>query len=326
MSSSPVQTVCPIYDYQEPSTPPDPTAVYFPGACFKLYAVAPPGVPKDRRCQHDKRSLERQRTEGLYALSLANRIRLPLSPSLSITLSDKLCGGIREHVTHVWTACTSSPTSENVSSIVVAKFYDPLYFHDEYDSIDPLRLAARSVASEVKAYEMLQSFQGISVPRCLGLYATTIPEQDGRTVYVLLLEFVTGKDLRYLSEDGDGEDIMADYLCERHREAMFAPLFQLMMDFRDLGVCQDDLAPRNIIIRPPARPGPFCSNECCPARFEVDIDDVRAVMVDFERVYIEYPPNPEAMKSVRRRFANAVIKDYFTYWFRNICTYPSYRA
>ncbi|KAK0453853.1 hypothetical protein EV421DRAFT_2030744 [Armillaria borealis] len=278
MASSPIQTAA------RPDNALDPDAVYFPGACFKLYAVAPPDIPK-----------------GLAIL----------------------CGGIREHVTHVWAA---SPTPEKTSSVVVAKFYDSLYFEDEYDSIDPLRLAARSVANEAKAYEMLQSLQGISVPRCLGLYATAIPEQDGRTVYVLLLELITGKGLQYLSEGGDGEEIVADYLCKRHREAIFSPLFQLMMEFRDLGVCQDDLAPRNIIIRPPARSGPFCSNECCPARFEIDADDVRAVMVDFERVYIEYPPNPDAVKSVRRRFENAVIKDYFTYWFRNICTYPNYEA
>ncbi|KAK0462921.1 uncharacterized protein EV420DRAFT_1144992 [Desarmillaria tabescens] len=185
----------------------DPNNAYFPGACYQLHTVAPPCFPSgDRWCHHNGYSRQPQRTEGVYALSLANHIPFPPSPSLSITLSDRLSGGIREHITHVWTARTSSPIPEKTPTTVIAKFYDPLYFHDEYESIDPLRLATRSAASEVKAYEMLQSLQGISIPRCLGLYATAIPEQDGRTVYVLLLELVAGKGLHYLCETGGVEE------------------------------------------------------------------------------------------------------------------------
>ncbi|KAK0213708.1 hypothetical protein IW262DRAFT_1467040 [Armillaria fumosa] len=46
-----------------------------------------------------------------------------------------LCGNIREHVTHIWEAHASSPTLENASTAVVAKFHDPLYFLDEYESV-----------------------------------------------------------------------------------------------------------------------------------------------------------------------------------------------
>lgn len=330
MASS-TQTIFPVYDYQEPpSTPPDnttdPDAIYLPGACFNLYAVTPPPIPNgDQWCQHDAHSLQRQKVEGLFALSLTNRIPVPPSSSLSTTLSESLCGGVRDHVTHVWTASSSSTTS-NGSETVVAKFYDPLYFHDEYDSVDPLRLVAWSVASEVKAYEMLQSLQGICIPRCLGLYATAITEQDGRTVYVLLLECVAGADLRYLCEDGHRDEIVADFLCQRHREAIFATLVQLTMDFLNLGVLQDDLAPRNIIIRPLAHPGPFCADERCPARFRIDVDDVRAVMVDFERVQIEYPPNPNKISYFQKLFANADIKEYLSRWFRNTHEFPDYRG
>ncbi|PBK87292.1 hypothetical protein ARMGADRAFT_463898 [Armillaria gallica] len=308
-------------------TTPDPNDIYFPGALYQLYTVESPCFSKDdQQYLHDNNSRQRQRTERVLALSIANRIHLPSAPSLSITLSNRLCGGIREHVTHVWAAHTSSPTLENASTTVIAKFYDPLYLYDEYESVDPLRLAARSVPNEVKTYEMLQSLQGICIPRCLGLYATVIPEQDGRTVYVLLLELVAGKDLRYLCEDVKREEIVADYLCERHCEAIFATLFRLTMDFMDLGVLQDDLAPRNVIIRPPAHPGPFCSDERCPARFEIDTDDVRAVMVDFERIRIKYPPDPDTVSLFGRLFANADVRDYFASWFRNICAYPDYNG
>ncbi len=64
------------------------------------------------------------------------------------------------------------------------------------------------------------------------LFAIVIHEQDGRTVYVLLSELIAGKGLQYLCETGDGgDDIVADYLCETHHEAIFAGMFQLTLDF-----------------------------------------------------------------------------------------------
>ncbi|PBK70411.1 hypothetical protein ARMSODRAFT_974364 [Armillaria solidipes] len=129
-------------------------------------------------------------------------------------------------------------------------------------TVDPLRLAARS---------------GVSPNR----------------ICVLLLGLVAGTDSRYLCEDGDREEVVADYLCE----AIFAMLLWLTMDFMDLGVLQDDLTPRNIIIRPPARPGPFPPDERCLVWLETDADDVRAVMVNFERIHVEYPSNPEVQST-----------------------------
>ncbi|KAK0189949.1 hypothetical protein F5146DRAFT_1122359 [Armillaria mellea] len=201
-------------------TAPDPNDVYFPGASYSLYPVKTPDVPEgDEWCEHNEQSLQRQRTAGVYALCLADRIHLPPSPSLTITLYQRLCGRIREHVTHVWIA-----TSPNAT--VVTKFYGPLYFRDAYDNTDRLRLAAWSAASEVRVYEKLQSLQGTCIPRCLGLYATALPEQEDRTVYVLLLEYVIGKDLQYL--------------CEKHCDAIFSTVFRLAMDFIELGVSQSN--------------------------------------------------------------------------------------
>ncbi len=84
------------------------------------------------------------------------------------------------------------------------------------------------------------------------------------------------------------------------------------MDFMDLGVLRDDLAPMNVIFRPPARPGPFPLDERCLVRPETDADDVRAVMVKFERIHVEYPSNPEAVNWFWRLFAYAVIEDQGT--------------
>ncbi|KAK0213697.1 hypothetical protein IW262DRAFT_1467030 [Armillaria fumosa] len=84
----------------------------------------------------------------------------------------RLCGGIRENVTRVWTATSSNAT-------VVAKVYGPLYFRDSYDITDPIRLAASEVSP--------------SIIRKDGLH-------------------VTGKDLRYLCEKrGETDETGTDY-------------------------------------------------------------------------------------------------------------------
>ncbi|KAG7442677.1 uncharacterized protein BT62DRAFT_1010000 [Guyanagaster necrorhizus] len=140
-----------------------------PSACYELYPAKASRFPKgDKWRKHDKRSLQRQSENGIFSLCLTNRIRIPAraSPSLSITLSHKLCGGFREHVTHVWTATTSFSKPKKGSTIVVAKFYDPLFFGDS-DGTDiraPLCLATWSAATQVGSYENLESLQGTGIP------------------------------------------------------------------------------------------------------------------------------------------------------------------
>ncbi|SJL08693.1 uncharacterized protein ARMOST_12062 [Armillaria ostoyae] len=161
-------------------------------------------------------------------------------------------------------------------------------------TVDPLRLAALSVES---------AFLDASV---------SIRQVSPNRICVLLLGLVAGTDSRYLCEDGDREEVVAEYLCE----AIFAMLLWLTMDFMDLGVLQDDLTPRNIIIRPPARPGPFPPDERCLVWLETDADDVRAVMVNFERIHVEYPSNPEVVSWFWRLFSYAVIEDQGTVSFQ----------
>ncbi|KAK0236589.1 hypothetical protein EDD85DRAFT_578879 [Armillaria nabsnona] len=118
---------------------------------------------------HNKFTLQRQKTAGVLTL-LAHRVHLPPLSSLPITLSQKLCGGIREHVTQVWTFSTSSSESPMT---VVAKFYDPLYFYDPVEVFDPSHIVAYSGPIEVNVYEMLHVFQGT----CILRYATLLHAQ-----------------------------------------------------------------------------------------------------------------------------------------------------
>ncbi len=143
-------------------------------------------------------------------------------------------------VTHTWTTVLSSEP-KNGSPTLVPKNFGALYFRDEYESVDTLHLAARSTPNEVKAYELFQYFQGISIPRCLSIYATVTPQQDVRTVYLLVLEVLVGKGLQNLFEMGDRDDsVLADYLCEDHHEAIFTAMFQLALNFASRRVYHAD--------------------------------------------------------------------------------------
>ncbi|KAK0213700.1 hypothetical protein IW262DRAFT_1411050 [Armillaria fumosa] len=68
------------------------------------------------------------------------------------------------------------------------------YFRDSYSSSPP-RCMVYCEGNESSRETPVSP----CIHRCLGLYAITLPEQEGRTVDVLLLEHVTGKDLRYLA-------------------------------------------------------------------------------------------------------------------------------
>ncbi len=39
-----------------------------------------------------------------------------------------------------------TPSSLTLEKTVIARFHDSVYLHDEYEFVDPLRLAAQSVA------------------------------------------------------------------------------------------------------------------------------------------------------------------------------------
>ncbi len=70
------------------------------------------------------------------------------------------------------------------------------------------------------------------------------------------------------------------------------------MDVPSLGVFQNR---RNIVVRSPARRGPFCS---CPTRLEIDADDIQAEMIDMERVQ-------RAIEHFRNKFINGIPNEYF---------------
>jgi hypothetical protein len=127
--------------------------------------------------------------------------------------------------------------------------------------------------------------QGTKVPRFYGYFAAAVPAQRGRTVYIILLEEVPGRDLRAIVPPDDAENV-----CAKHKVAIIDAALNLAPDMATCGVRQLDLQPRNVILRPQQHVlqsvsgTRFCDTKECLLAFEVDCDDLHMVMVDFEMV------------------------------------------
>jgi hypothetical protein len=157
----------------------------------------------------------------------------------------------------------------------------------------------RSVATETKSYNLLQPLQGDLVPRFHGLFLCSIPHQQ-RTVYVVLLEYIHGEDVRSLRRGG---------LCAEHKDAITEVALEIWVRARSLGVIHCDVNPRNFVLRSVAEeksiecsdpPQPnvggkgasHCSTPNCPLHLSVGALDLRVVMIDLEDVAFREPDKP----------------------------------
>ena len=280
-------------------TEPTPEGTYYTGVTLDLHTWGPPARPDIRaRYERDRMRLMVQLT-GRYSTSVAERATLPSTPpAISITLERRLLSSIGR-VPHVWTAhvqggsphAESTPTESTVyPPLLVAKIYDPVFFDDdEAQWFDPFALRDLGVSSEVEAYERLTPLQGTKVPRFYGHFMAALPSQDGRTVNVILLEYVPGKDMRVLVP---GEE--AEKICGKHREAVIDTALRLFFDILAYGVRHTDMQPRNVIVRPQQKDVAgmqYCTKGECLLCHEVDCNDLGMVVVDFEIVDFKEPDN-----------------------------------
>ncbi|KAG5633748.1 hypothetical protein DXG03_006735, partial [Asterophora parasitica] len=86
---------------------------------------------------------------------------------------------------------------------------------------------------------------GTKVPRFYGYFAAALPAQHSRTVYILLLEQIPGRDLRS-SVPPD----VAENFCVKHKDAIIDATLRLDFDVLACGVDQQDMKSRNVILRP----------------------------------------------------------------------------
>lgn len=302
---------------------------YHPGAVLDLYACQLPAPPTSTRLIYEVPPSPTQLSER-YNKSIAERVALPSTPpAVSITL-DKRCDSSMRRVPHVWTARVQGSSSHvgaratttthtTYPPQLVAKIYDPVFFDDdETQWDDPFFVRDLSVSCEVEAYRRLEPLQGTKVPRFYGYFATALPAQHGRTVFIILLEKVPGRDLRAIVPPD-----VTEMVCANHKDAIIDAALRLFFDIVACGVNQQDMQSRNVILRPQNHVSlsvsgtRFCDTKECLLALEVDCDELHMVMVDFEMVDFEQPNTSFSERAVQRTHIEKVKSTYLERWLEN---------
>ncbi|KAJ3552798.1 hypothetical protein NP233_g12790 [Leucocoprinus birnbaumii] len=292
------------------------TETCYTGAALDLFAWPRPTPPTETVVKYEvlpRPTLLRER----YKQSIDERVALPSTPpTVSIILEERMVSSMKR-VPHVWMARVQGSTTTYPSHLV-AKIYDPVFF-DDYETQwhDPFYLRDLSVSCEVEAYRRLEALQGTQVPRFYGYFTAMLPAQHSRTVYLILLERVPGRDLRAIVPQKDAEKV-----CLKHKEAIVDVALRLFYGFFTYGVRNRDMQPRNIILRPQKHASRmvsrtwFCDTEECPLVLEVDCDDLNMVMVDFERVNFGKPGPSSYKKAVQHMALDKQV--YIEDWLENV--------
>ncbi|KAI0003707.1 hypothetical protein BJV74DRAFT_481281 [Russula compacta] len=303
---------------------------YHPGVALDLYAWQLPAPPTSTRCTYEDGPPSATELSERYNKSIAERVALPSTPpTVSITL-EKRYDSSTGRVSHVWTArvqgssshagaTTTTMTHTTYPPLLVAKIYDPVFFDDdETEWYDPFVLRDLSVACEVETYRRLGPLQGTEAPRFYGYFAAALPAQHDRTVYVILLEEVSGRDLRVIVPPDVTENV-----CAKHKDAIIDAALRLFFDILACGVKQEDMQPRNVILRPQKHMSllvsgtRFCNTKECLLALEVDCDDLNMVMVDFEMVDFQEPQTSFSEQAVQRTHIEKVKSMYLERWLEN---------
>jgi hypothetical protein len=261
---------------------------YHVGLPLSLYSYRPPDPPADRdeMCPYKEDESKLTDIVDRFNLSVAQRITTPnTAPDVLVTLEQRIsCGEGR--IPHVWIANVQC-CSESVSypSKIVAKIYDPVYFDsEEAEYGNPFTLRDLSVANEVGAYQSLKPLYGSSVPRFYGHFITPLSKQKDRTVNVILLELIDGNSLSKIIPPNQTET-----LCIEHKSAVIESSLRLFLNVKAHGIRQNDMQPRNIILKPSRKKRVFCGKDGCPLLSKADMHDLEVVMVDFENVEFKEP-------------------------------------
>ncbi len=170
----------------------------------------------------------------------------------------------------------------------------------------------------MEAYQRLGPLQGTKVPRFYGYFTAAVPAQQGRTVYIILLEEVPGRDLRAIVPPDVTENV-----CAKHKGAIIDAALRLFIDVLACGVKQEDMQPRNVILRPQKHVSlsvsgtRFCGTKECLLALEVECDDLHLVMVDFEMVDFKEPDTSFREEAVQRTHVERAKSNYLERWLEN---------
>ncbi|KAG7441420.1 uncharacterized protein BT62DRAFT_487752 [Guyanagaster necrorhizus] len=97
-----------------------------------------------------------------------------------------------------------------------------------------------------RPYRRLEHLYGTKAPRFYGHFVAPLPAQHDRTISIVLMEHIHGRDIRDLVPREKEET-----LCSMHKNALIDAALRLYFDIYALGVEQLDMQPRNVILRCP---------------------------------------------------------------------------
>ncbi|KAK0450281.1 uncharacterized protein EV420DRAFT_745843 [Desarmillaria tabescens] len=290
-------------------------STYFAGASLQLYSHPPPDCPADEWCSYGKDALVMTRIEDRLNASIARRVPIPSIPThVSIILNKRLVSSTRR-IPHVWTAHIQDSSSDvRYPLTMVAKIYDPVYFDsEEAEYIDPFALHDLTVSRETEAYRRLEYLQGAKVPRCYGHFVAPLTAQCDRSVNVVLLEYIHGRNILDLVPRE-----LVETLCSTHKDALIDAALRLYFEIYACGVVQADMQPRNVMLRCAKHENaPFCSTEGCPLFSEMDCEDIQMVMVDFEDVEFREPDSDFSDPITQENHVEKVKPIYLEKWLMN---------
>ncbi|KAK0502169.1 hypothetical protein EDD18DRAFT_682728 [Armillaria luteobubalina] len=297
----------------EPEEVPRLESTYFSGNSLQLYLHHLPDCPVNDQGTYAENVVRMPKITDRLDASIARSVPIPARPPNVTIVLDKrfLCSTWR--IAHVWTAHVHNASPNAIyPRTMVAKIYDPVYF-GEAEFYDPFTLRDLFVSRETQAYQRLQSLYGTKVPRFYGHFVAPLPSQHNRTVNVVLLEYIHGRDIRELASNEK-----AGALCPTHKDTLIDAVLRLYHDVYALGVAQRDMQPRNVMLRARRNDGPFCSTQGCPLRYEADSKDVQMVLVDFEVVEFLEPDSKYSDPVTQAAYVDDARPLYNQYWLKNL--------
>ncbi len=153
----------------------------------------------------------------------------------------------------------------------------------------------------------------MKVPRFYGHFVAPLPSQYDRTVNVILLEYIHGRDIRDVAPREKAET-----LCSTHKDTLIdAALRLFFFEIYALGI-EQRVQPRNVILRPRRKDGPFCSTQDCPLRYEADCEDMQMVMVDVEVAGFREPDSQFSNPVTQATHVDNVKSLYHEAWLNNM--------
>ncbi|KAK7465297.1 hypothetical protein VKT23_005276 [Stygiomarasmius scandens] len=291
-------------------------STYYTGASLHLHLHEPPEPPKNPRCTLEDRGKALRDIQDRYKTSVGRRVPLSAAPEAYITLDQSL--QINHHrFAHVWSARIHSASgASSFPEIVVAKIFDPVYYDDDdLVWLDPFSRSDLSIWNEVNSYRRLASLQGKNVPRFYGHFVASLGEMhESRTVSVLVMEHIDGKDVAKIVPQGN-----EDTVCTEHLDALYTEVLRVHFTIWKLGVQNYDMVPRNVILRVSdsrfrctcRSHDPFCSQAECPFRSEIccSPEHISVVIVDFEKVELK-----ESALSVSPTRMKEIVQERKDFW------------